>query len=246
MRSGRRRVALRIAAAVVVLPLLPIPWRAAPPSAGPGTAWRIDGRLEVGGAAIDPPGEVLWLAAGRPQLVWERAREALTGRGRGIPLTRGDAATTPAVAVDAAVAAAYATLGTPPPERAARIAMRIGGLDLGALADGLHLGDSHGLAIAVAVLRAAGAVDLGEAQVAATGRVTADGTVLPVGGLGPKVRAAERAGATWILVPLDQVDEAAAAAARPDLVVGVARLTDLIGSDRPRRPSEAGSGAAGE
>lgn len=226
----RHRGAIVALATVVVLPLLPLPWRAAPPSAGPGTAWRVDGRLEIAGEPVDPPGTVLWLAAGRPQLLGERAREVVTGRDVAVPLTRGDPATTPGVAVPAVVAVALAIAGHPPTDAdTARLTLRAGPLDLGRLAAGLHLGDSNGLALAVAVLRAAGALELGTAVVAATGRVGPDGTVLPVGGIGPKVRAAARAGAERVLVPRGQEDEARIAlAGRPTEVHGVGHLAELL------------------
>lgn len=215
---------------LLVLPLLPLPWRLAPPSAGPGTAWRTDGRLELQGRPVDPPGEVLWLASGRPQLVWERVREATTGRGRGVPLTGGDAATTPEAAVPAAVAAALRVGGREQDASAgAHLALRVGPIDLGRVGAGLHLGDSHGLAIAVAVLRDLGVTGLDSGTVAATGRVTADGSVLPVGGIRPKVRAAVRAGATTVLVPLGQRQEACEAVGdAPIRVAAVEHLADLL------------------
>lgn len=225
------RVGRTLLAALVILPFLPLPWRAAPPSAGPGTVWRVDGRLVVDGAPVDPPGEVLWLAAGRPQLLWERVREAATGRAPATPLTRGDPGTTPAEAVPAAVAAALAAAGLPTaPAADARLALGLGPLDLGRLGAGLHLGDSHGLALAIAVLRGRGELDLGTATVAATGRLAPDGRVLPVGGVAPKVRAAVRAGATTVLVPLEQEDEARAAAGATGVAVrGVRDLAEVLG-----------------
>jgi hypothetical protein len=224
-------------ALVLALPLLPLPWRAAPPAAGPGTSWRLDGRLEVAALPVDPPGEVRWLAAGRPLLLGERALELL-GRGpASVPLTSGDPATAPTAAVPAAVGAALAALGRPVPPGwdDARIAVRLGPLDLARPLAVLRLGDSNGLAIAVAILRAEGALDLGETRVAATGRVASDGTVLPVGGIGPKTRAAARSGADLLLVAADQAETARAAALGTDLrVVGVADLGGLLTA--PPRP----------
>ena len=240
---GRSRHRLAPLALLVALPLLPLPWRAAPPSAGPGTAWRLDGRLEIAEEPVDPPGTVLWLAAGRPQLLGERVREVVTGRATGVPLLRGDAATTSGVAVPAVTAAALAAAGLPADAAAtARLTLRAGPLDLGRLTAGLHLGDSHGLAVAVAVLRAEGVLDLGTATVAATGRVGPDGTVLPVGGIGPKVGAAVRSGATEILVPRDQEELARAVRTdRPIRVRGVGHLSELL--DPP--PASPRAGTAG-
>jgi hypothetical protein len=232
-RRPQRRAARRAVTAtllILALPLLPLPWRAAPASAGPGTAWRVDGRLEVDGVPLDPPGEVLWLAAGRPQLLGERVREAATGRGRATPLTRGDPATTPRESVPAAITAAMRAAGRDVPDAIdARLKLAIGPMDLGRLGAGLHLGDSHGLALAVAVLRNEGVLDLGDATVAATGRVAPDGRVLPVGGIGPKTRAAVRAGATTVMVPQGQEAEARDVVGIDGVtVIGVDLLQGLI------------------
>lgn len=215
---------------LLLLPLLPLPWRVAPPSAGPGTAWRVDGRLEVAGVGLDPPGEVLWLAAGRPQLLWERLREGLAGGPAAVPLTRGDEITTPSAAVPAAVAAALGAAGRPTDTAdGARIGLVVGPVDLGRLGARLHLGDSHGLAVAVTVLRDLGAVDLGTERVAATGRVMSDGGVHDVGGIRPKVRAAVRSGATTILVPRAQVGTARDAITTPGVTIrGVGNLAELL------------------
>jgi hypothetical protein len=218
---------------VLLVLVLPLPWRATAASVGPGTSWRLDGRLVVDGAPLDPPGEVRWLAAGRPPTLAERLLEAT---GRGAPttiLTRGDVAATPDVAVPTAVAAARTAVGSTSPDAAvpdARIALRLGPVDAGRLARNLRLGDSNGLAVALLVLRADGAVGAGGGTVAATGRVDRDGTVRPVGGIAPKVRAAARAGAVTVLVPSGQEEEARAAAGPSGpAIVGVAHVRDLLG-----------------
>lgn len=237
--SGRRRFLVTL----LVLLLLPLPWRAVPPATGPGTAWRVDRRLEVSDRPLDPPGTVLWLAAGRPQLLSERLLEMVGRAPAASPISRGDPAMTPARAVPDAVAVALATAGCPEVRPGARISFRVGPVDLGHLADDLVLGDSHGLAVAVTVLRATGSLDLGTATIAATGRLGADGAVLPVGGIGPKVRAAARAGATAILVPREQVAQAREALAdRGALVRGVGHLMELIaGSACPYAPAPSGT-----
>lgn len=197
---------------------------------------------------VDPPGEVLWLAAGRPPLLFERLLEATTGRDGSMPVTRGDPTTRSTSAVPRAVAAARAALGAGDETVDARLSLMLGPVDLGRLASGLHLGDSHGLAIAVAVLRDDGGVDLGTAVVAATGRIADDGSVLPVGGLGPKVRAARRSGAAMVLVPAGQVDVASRTAG-PDLtVVGVQHLRevlDLTTGDLPVATTPSGTPSGG-
>lgn len=78
----RRRRWPRVVALLVPLLVLaiPIPWLHVVSDDPPGTAWRLDGRLEVNGTAIDPPGRWTWLAVGRPQLVGEVLYERLLGR----------------------------------------------------------------------------------------------------------------------------------------------------------------------
>lgn len=65
--------------ALVVVLLLPIPWLHVDSGFTPGTAWRLDGRLEIDGRPLDPPGRWTWLAVGRPQLVGEAIWDAVVG-----------------------------------------------------------------------------------------------------------------------------------------------------------------------
>jgi hypothetical protein len=70
------------AAAVVTLSLaalMPVPWLEAALDHPPGTAWRLDGRLEIKGEVADPEGRWYWLTAGRPPLVAEVVRSWVTG-----------------------------------------------------------------------------------------------------------------------------------------------------------------------
>lgn len=82
--------------------LLPVPWLHVVGDDPPGTAWRLDGRLEIGGRLIDPPGRWSWLTVGRPQLVVELLRDRLSGRPptavdlRGGPVIRRPALNEPA------------------------------------------------------------------------------------------------------------------------------------------------------
>lgn len=59
--------------------LLPVPWLHVVSENPPGSAWRLDGRLTVNDAVVDPPGRWSWLAVGRPQLVIEVLRDAMLG-----------------------------------------------------------------------------------------------------------------------------------------------------------------------
>lgn len=55
-------------------------------------AWQLDGRLEVNGEVLDPPGEWTWVTAGRPPLVVE---VLLDGRGRHRDLRTASASSKP-------------------------------------------------------------------------------------------------------------------------------------------------------
>lgn len=71
-RRGRRRLRVtRLLVAVMVILLLPVPWMHAVSADPPGAHWRLDGRLRVDGAVVDPPGRWSWLTVGRPPLVAE-------------------------------------------------------------------------------------------------------------------------------------------------------------------------------
>jgi hypothetical protein len=79
-----RRWLLRATVLVLIVLLLPVPWRHHVSDDPPGLAWRLNGRLHVEGRAIDPPGRWSWLTVGRPPLVGEVAWR----RVRGAPLAR--------------------------------------------------------------------------------------------------------------------------------------------------------------
>jgi hypothetical protein len=76
-RSPRLRWPWRLASAALAsmlfLALLPVPWLRADLADPPGSAWRLDGRLEIDGEVIDPPGSWYWLTVGRPPIVAEVA-----------------------------------------------------------------------------------------------------------------------------------------------------------------------------
>ncbi len=70
-------------------------------------------------------------------------------------------------------------------------------------------GPSAGLAMTLAVLEALTPGDVvGDLNVVATGAISAEGWVLPVGGVAMKAHTALRAGADLMLVPLGQLEEA--------------------------------------
>lgn len=78
-RRRRRRWVVRLAVIAVLVLLLPIPWLHVRSNIVPATAWRLDGRLEVEGRTLDPPGRWTWLAVGRPQVVGEWLWDRVSG-----------------------------------------------------------------------------------------------------------------------------------------------------------------------
>ena len=58
-------------AALSVVALCPVPWLKADLDHPPGSAWQLDGRLEINGTTVDPPGTWYWLTVGRPPIVAE-------------------------------------------------------------------------------------------------------------------------------------------------------------------------------
>lgn len=97
-------------------------------------------------------------------------------------------------------------------------------------------GPSAGLAFTLTVIDLLTAGDLtGGLQVATTGEIASDGSIVPIGEVALKVKAVERAGFDVFLVPDRNYDEAAAAAtdvrvvAVTDVADAVAALTELGG-----------------
>ena len=104
-RAARRRWAIRGVIALVIVLLLPVPWLHVISDDPLGTTWRLNGRLEVNGESIDPPGRWSWLAVGRPALVGEVVRDAVFGSDDPPTDMRGDSMVLrPALAEPAAAA----------------------------------------------------------------------------------------------------------------------------------------------
>lgn len=80
-RIRRRRRATTWGLIVALLALLPVPWLHQMDDDPLGLAWRLDGRLVVEGASIDPPGRWSWLTVGRPPHLLEVASDWLVGGG---------------------------------------------------------------------------------------------------------------------------------------------------------------------
>ncbi|MGM0618327.1 MAG: S16 family serine protease [Actinomycetota bacterium] len=108
MRSSRRRRQRwlkRAAIVLLVVLVLPVPWLHVVSEDPLGTAWRLNGRLQVNGQVIDPPGRWTWLAVGRPALVAEVLRNAVLPPDRPpIDMRTESAALSPALAEPAAAA----------------------------------------------------------------------------------------------------------------------------------------------
>jgi hypothetical protein len=89
-------------ATLALVALLPVPWMRVPPDRAPGMAWRLDGRLEIDGVVVDPPGRWYWLTAGRPPIVAELVGGWLSGDDVAKNMLGGSQAGRPAVAEPAA------------------------------------------------------------------------------------------------------------------------------------------------
>lgn len=90
-------------------------------------------------------------------------------------------------------------------------------------------GPSAGLAFALQIYSAGkGYTNLHGLRVAATGTLSMEGTVGPIGGAGEKAVGAGRADADLFLVPLDNVEEARAAAPSGVHVIGIGNFTDAL------------------
>jgi PDZ domain-containing protein len=90
-------------------------------------------------------------------------------------------------------------------------------------------GPSAGLAYSLALLDELTPGELtGGARVAATGELTADGRVGPIGGVGQKAVAVRRAGARLFLVPRDNLDEARAHAGSTLRVAPIDTFDDAL------------------
>ncbi len=102
-------------------------------------------------------------------------------------------------------------------------------------------GPSAGLMFTLGILEALEGRGLAAGhRVAGTGTISLDGSVGPVGGIGPKVIGAEEAGADYFLAPQDNF-EAAKQAARRIQVIPVATLGDAVSFLRGLRPAARGA-----
>jgi hypothetical protein len=111
--ASRVRLAGIGLAAILLVGLLPVPWMTAGLERPPGTAWRLDGRLHIGGERVDPPGEWYWLTVGRPPMVAEAVAGFVGIGSRTKSLVGGPGASRPDVNEPAAVAVGLRAAGVP-------------------------------------------------------------------------------------------------------------------------------------
>lgn len=227
----RWRVGGAAASALVLLALLPVPWMTVKESDPPGTAWRLDGRVLVDGAVIDPPGQWYWLTVGRPPLVGEVVGSWVTGGDGPIDLRHGLDESRPTNSEPIAVAAGMHAAGD---ARLARdLEVTVGGwiadTPVGNWYRSLAVGRSHGLMVALVTYSHASGEDLAAGRtIAGTGAIEPDGTVTRIGGLLPKARAAKATGADVFIFPAEQAHELAGFDPGNMELVGVVDLRGAI------------------
>ena len=107
------RSAGALVASATIIALLPVPWLKASLTDPPGSAWRLDGRLQIDGEVIDPPGDWYWLTVGRPPIVAEVAWSWLTDEPEPQSMLGGRRAQRPNVVEPAAAAVGLARAGRP-------------------------------------------------------------------------------------------------------------------------------------
>lgn len=217
---------------VLILLALPIPWRLQLGENPLALAWDLDGRLEVDGELLDPPGTWSWLTVGRPPLVGEVLVDVVDGGEMSSwDIRDGDPSARPATVEPIAAAAGLRAAGrqVAPGEVDAVL---FGNLPDLAPVDWvrrrLALGPSHGLMVGLTTWAAASGIDLSGLHVAGTGGLGEDGTVAPIGGLAAKARAARDDGADILFFPGEQagdLDDFDPGAMR---LVGVDRLGDAV------------------
>ena len=101
-------------AALSVVALCPVPWLRADLDHPPGSAWQLDGRLEINGTTVDPPGTWYWLTVGRPPIVAELVKGWLFDEaGESASMREGRLAQRPAISEPAAAAVGLRRAGWP-------------------------------------------------------------------------------------------------------------------------------------
>ncbi|MBY5163299.1 hypothetical protein [Salsipaludibacter albus] len=101
-----------VGVAALGLLLVPVPWRLQMGDDPLALTWDLDGRLEVDGELLDPPGRWTWLTVGRPPLAGEVLVDVLDGGDRSSWDIRDGASTSrPAVVEPVAAAAGLRAAG---------------------------------------------------------------------------------------------------------------------------------------
>jgi Lon protease (S16) C-terminal proteolytic domain len=110
----RLRWSAPILAALSVVALCPVPWLKADLEHPPGSAWRLDGRVEINGVTVDPPGTWYWLTVGRPPIVAEVVKGWLLAEaGQPASMRQGRLVQRPAFSEPAAAAVGLRRAGWP-------------------------------------------------------------------------------------------------------------------------------------
>lgn len=234
-RPPRRRLTRQVAitsAVLAVVALLPVPWRLQLGDDPLALVWGLDGRLEVDGELLDPPGTWSWLTVGRPPLVGEVVADVLGGGEMSSwDIRDGDPSSRPAMVepVAAAVGLREAGIDVLPGEVDAVL---FGNLPDVAPIDWarrhLALGPSHGLMVSLTTWAAAREVALEGVHVAGTGALKPDGSVTQIGGLEAKARAARDDGADVLFFPLSQASELDGFPGGTMRLIGVDHVTDAV------------------
>ena len=230
------RVGGATASALVLVALLPVPWMTVKEPDPPGTAWRLDGRVLVDGATIDPAGQWYWLTVGRPPLVAEVVGSWVTRSDGPIDLRHGLDDSRPTNSEPIAVAAGLHAAGDHrlAHELDVTVGGWIAGTPVGNWYRSLAVGRSHGLMVALVTYSHASGEDLAASRtIAGTGAIEPDGTVTRVGGLLSKARAAEATGADVMIFPAEQAHELAGFDPGDMELIAATNLTDAIDQLRP-------------
>lgn len=218
------------AASMAMLALLPLPWMKASLDTPPGTAWRLDGRLEINGEIADPPGEWYWLTAGRPPLVAELVKGWIVpGTPGPTDLRGGNTASQPRVSEPAAAVVGVREAGVDVDHVDAQVGGWLSRTPPGQWFRKLAVGRSHGMMVALVAYGHTSGEDLARGRaIAGTGGIESSGRVSPIGGLISKATAARDTGADVLLFPAIQSYELREFDRGSMRLIGVKTLDDAV------------------
>lgn len=218
------------AASMTMLALVPVPWMKASVGTPPGTAWRLDGRVEIDGEIADPPGSWYWLTAGRPPLVAELVTGWIVpGTPPPTDLRGGRTTSQPQVSEPAAALVGVRLAGVDVDHVDAEVGGWLARTPPGQWFRKLATGRSHGMMVALVAYAHTSDQDLARGRsIAGTGGIERSGRVSPIGGLVSKATAARDTGADVLLYPAIQSYELRDFDAGSMQLVGIETLDDAI------------------